>query len=71
MTDQPIEADDAPTDVAAWIDERDPDEPSETSEPDVVLDEQRAEHEPDERQANDAMGSLVNNTGDDGGAASG
>lgn len=36
-----------------------------------VLDEQRAEHEPDRRDANGAIGALVNNTGDDGGAASG
>jgi non-ribosomal peptide synthetase component F len=61
---------DIPHDVAAWIDEHDPDvAPTDPSA--GVLDEQRAEHEPDERVANEAVGQLVNNTGDDGGAATG
>lgn len=95
-----------PVDLAAWIDDRDPDPPvpaddasdgtgvaaggtddaSDGTDPraegdvtaettseaaDRALGEQRAVHEPDDRDANDALGELVNNTGDDGGAASG
>lgn len=70
-----------PVDVAAWIDEHDVVLPGEASESDhagavtveatQALAEQRAEHEPPSREATDAIGPLVNNTGDDGGAASG
>ena len=66
----PPRSEEIPHDVAAWIDERDPDLPVGV-EPTDALDEQRSEHEPDERDANDEVGSLINNTGDDGGAATG
>ena len=56
----------------------DPDDPAPAAPADAheVLDEQRAEHEPDlplpVHETNEAgVGPLVNNTGDDGGAASG
>lgn len=74
-----------PVDVAAWIDEHDVVLPGGVSGSDheeavtveatveatQALEEQRAEHEPPSREATDAIGPLVNNTGDDGGAASG
>ncbi len=66
----PSTSEEIPHDVAAWIDERDP-EPAADHEPTEALGEQRSEHEPDERDANDEVGSLINNTGDDGGAATG
>lgn len=65
-----------PQDVAAWIDAHDLPELAalDDLDPTDALAEQRAEHEPDRSdvtELNPALGRLVNNTGDDGGAASG
>ena len=76
-----------PDDLRAWIDAHDPpipgdaDEVVEADDADEAGDrlaEQRAEHEPDRSSSsgtdsgtNEVLGDLVNNTGDDGGAASG
>lgn len=73
MTSTP---DEVPHDVAAWIDEHDPPELAVLDDvaPAEALAEQRAEHEPDRTavtEVNEALGRLVNNTGDDGGAATG
>jgi hypothetical protein len=69
-----------PVDVAAWIDAHDPPELGavERRAPAEVLAEQRAEHQPEngpvtalDPALDPALGHLVNNTGDDGGAATG
>lgn len=61
----------ADDEIADWIDAHDPVSPTPAVED--VLDEQRAEHDTgdDDRAGDDAVGSLINNTGHDGGAASG
>ena len=60
----------ADDEIADWIDAHDPESPAPPVED--VLDEQRAEHDASEDSAvDDAVGSLINNTGHDGGAASG
>lgn len=65
-----------PEDIAAWIDERDP-EPLDDADATAQerLEEQRREHEqeggPDRSVADDGVAPIVNNTGQDGGAATG
>lgn len=73
----PVPEGDIPDDVAAWIDEHDVDlDPSSVDE---VLAEQRATHDADDASTGSGppppgappVADVVNNVGDDGGAASG
>ena len=60
-----------PDDLAAWIDSHDP--LPDAAAVEEVLGDQRAEHEPEDgpEVTDEGIAPLVNNTGHDGGAASG